>query len=198
MESKFGLYGGTFDPPHNAHIQLAVLAAEKLSLDAVYFIPTAHHPLKDTKKISPADIRIEMLEKAVQPYKNLYISRIEQDRPQISYTIDTLKSFREYEQIGKARLYFILGTDNFDEFHLWKDPDQIFNMAEVVALRRPGWEKSSVIKKYQDQIILLDLPLLDISSTQIRDRIQRGISVEDLVPPGIPEIIRKYHLYQNQ
>jgi nicotinate-nucleotide adenylyltransferase len=190
------LYGGTFDPPHNAHLKLAQLSAEKLALDAVYFIPAAHHPFKGISQISSVSIRIEMLEKALEKYALFRISRIECDRSDISYTIDTLRNFMEYEKTGDAQLYFILGTDNFDEFHMWKNPDEIFDLATIVALRRPGSEKSTVLKKYQEHIILLDLPLLNISSTQIRNKIRRGEDYSDLVPPGIPEIVQRYNLYR--
>ena len=189
------MYGGTFDPPHNAHLQLAKITAEQLALDALYFIPSAQHPLKNRSGISTVEVRIEMLEKALENYPMFRISQIERDRSDISYTIDTIKQFCEYERTGEADLYFIVGMDNIDEFHLWKNPDEIFREANVVALRRSGSENPPLLEKYKDRIIILDTPLIDISSTQIREKIRMGDNCHDLLPPGIPEIIKKYNLY---
>jgi len=193
---KIGLFGGTFDPPHNAHLKLAELVAKELTLNSVYFIPSARHPLKSNLRISPVEIRFKMLQKAIENYPIFKSSRIEIDRAEISYTIDTLKNFCKYEKLKDAALHFILGSDNLNEIHLWKDPEAIFQLAKIVVLLRPGSERSPILTKYKDQIKIIELPLYHISSTEIRNKIHTRQSVTDLVPSGVVEIINQYHLYQ--
>lgn len=193
---KIGLFGGTFDPPHIAHINLINTVIKKLNLHTVYFIPTAKHPLKENTKITSVEIRCEMLEAALNNYPEFRLSKIEIDRPAISFTIDTIKNFCRYEKISNATLFFILGSDNINEFHLWKDPEQIFKLAKIVVLRRPGSEESPVIDKYKNRIILMDLPLIPVSSTDLRHKIGNGQDYHNLIPCGVAEIIDKYNLYR--
>lgn len=193
---KIGLFGGTFDPPHIAHISLINIVIKKLNLHTVYFIPTAKHPLKENTKITSVEIRCEMLEAALNNYPEFRLSKIEIDRPAISFTIDTIRNFCGYEKLSNATLYFILGSDNINEIHLWKDPEQIFKLAKVVVLRRPGSEESPVIDKYKNRIILIDLPLMPVSSTDLRHKIRNGQDYHNLIPFGVAEIIDKYNLYR--
>ena len=193
---KIGLFGGTFDPPHIAHINLINTVIKNLKLHTVYFIPTARHPLKENTKITSAEIRCEMLEAALNNYPEFRLSKIEIDRPAISFTIDTIKKFCGYEKLSNVALYFILGSDNINEIHLWKDPEQIFKLAHVVVLRRPGSEESPVIDKYKNRIILIDLPLMPVSSTDLRKKIRNGQDYQNLIPSGVAEIIDKYNLYR--
>jgi nicotinate-nucleotide adenylyltransferase len=193
---KIGIFGGTFDPPHLAHLSLTELAAQRLDLDLVYFIPTFNHPLKDNMEISPIEVRFEMMAAAIRDYPKFRVSSIEVDRGEISYTVDTLRDFARYEKLNKAQLYLILGSDNINEFHLWKDPDQIFKMAQVVVLRRPGSLQQSGLDTYKNEIVFLDLPLMDISSTEIREKIACRQMYRDLVPAGVAKIIEKYELYR--
>jgi len=193
---KIGLFGGTFDPPHIAHINLINTVIKKLNLHTVYFIPTAKHPLKENTKITSVEIRCEMLEAALNNYPEFRLSKIEIDRPAISFTIDTIKKFCRYEKISNATLFFILGSDNINEIHLWKDPEQIFKLAKIVVLRRPGSEESPVIDKYKNRIILIDLPLIPVSSTDLRHKIGNGQDYHNLIPCGVAEIIDKYNLYR--
>ena len=193
---KIGLFGGTFDPPHIAHINLIKIVINELNLDSVYFIPTAKHPLKENTKITSVEIRCEMLEAALNNYPDFRLSKIEMDRPAISFTIDTIKNFCGYEKLSNTTLFFILGSDNINEIHLWKDPEQIFKLANVVVLRRPGSEKSPVIDKYKNRIILIDLPLMPVSSTDLRNKIRNGQDYHNLIPCGVTEIIDKYNLYR--
>ena len=137
-----------------------------------------------------------MLEAALNNYPEFRLSKIEIDRPAISFTIDTIKNFCRYEKISKATLFFILGSDNINEFHLWKDPEQIFKLAKIVVLRRPGSEESPVIDKYKNRIILIDLPLIPVSSTDLRHKIGNGQDYHNLIPCGVAEIIDKYNLYR--
>ena len=110
--------------------------------------------------------------------------------------IDTIKNFCEYEKLSNSTLFFILGSDNINEIHLWKDPEQIFNLANVVVLRRPGSEESPVIDEYKNRIILIDLPLMPVSSTDLRNKIRNGQDYHNLIPCDVAKIIEKYNLYR--
>lgn len=193
---KIGIFGGTFDPPHNAHLQLAQMVLTELKLDSLYFIPASYHPLKRNADLTPAEIRYEMIKAAVKSNKSFKVSRIEIDRPSISYTVDTLKMFRAYENIEHSLLYYIMGVDNLKDIQKWKNPQEIFNLANVVILNRPGFNEQAISENYQNKVIQLDLPRYDISSTMIRKAIQHHEYVLDLVPTEVYQIIRKYHLYQ--
>jgi nicotinate-nucleotide adenylyltransferase len=192
--NKVGLYGGTFDPPHNAHIQLALYVLDRLQLDSLYFIPAAVHALKKNT-ITPAAIRNAMLQAAISDYSRLRVSTIELKRASVSYSIDTIKQFKQVEQLPlKTKLYYLIGMDNLHELHLWKNPQEIFRLAQVVILRRPGFRKQGLGIRYP-QAIFLESPLYPHSATDIRQRIKSGQAVTDLVPPKVWEIIREQRLY---
>ena len=189
---KIALFGGTFDPPHNAHLELARLVRKKLYLDMIYFIPTAQHPLKANQSITPVNVRIEMLSAALHNQKYMRLSRIEVEKKNTSYTVDMIREFRTYEGLETADLYFILGMDNLHEIHLWKEPQMLFDLVRVVVMKRPGY---TILPEYADKVIQADLPLIDISSTEIRSRIKSGKPVTGMLPPGVMEVIEKYRLY---
>lgn len=136
-----------------------------------------------------------MLEIALKGQPEFAISRIEMDRKDISYTIDTLRQFREYEQLKDAQLYLILGMDNINELHLWKDPELIMQLVKIVVLRRPGARLNEMVYKYRENFILLDAPTIDISSTSIRKAIKSGEDVSALLPAGVLDFIHKQGLY---
>jgi nicotinate-nucleotide adenylyltransferase len=190
------LFGGTFDPPHLAHFGLTRMVTEKIDLACVYFIPSANHPLKENTKITPVEIRCEMLSAALENYPNFKMSKIEVDRPAVSYTIDTIKNFTAYENLQNVKMHLILGSDNISEIHLWKEPAAIFQMVNILVLLRPGTEKSKFLDKYSDRITLLNLPLMAVSSTELRKKIRNGDTYRHLMPPGVAEVIEKYNLYR--
>ena len=193
---KIGLYGGTYDPPHDAHIELAEWVRDNLSLDYIYFIPVGSHAFKYDYRISPPEIRYQMVEAAIQDHKYLRVSRIELDRPDISYTIDTISSFRQYEKIGTTDLYLIIGIDNLSEFHRWKDPDKVLDQVKVVVIRRSGYNDRSLLEKYRNKVTFLESPLIDISATEIREKVLNNQDISDLVPPAVQKIILKEGLYK--
>jgi nicotinate-nucleotide adenylyltransferase len=194
-KKRIGLYGGTFDPPHNAHLSLAQWVLNKLSLDFIYFIPTAIHAFKNRMMLTPQEIRFNMLKAAIADHPGFKISRIEFDRSKISYTIDTLLDFCRYEKIARAKLFYIIGMDNLMDFHLWKDPDKILNVAQVVVMKRTGFDVSPKIAQYLDRVVRLESPIIDISATQIRKLAANALPFKHLVPDAVYNIIRDQHLY---
>lgn len=191
-----GIFGGTFDPPHNAHIKLARFAIRRLQLDCVYFVPAAIHALKK-HRITPVALRYEMLLAAIGQAARLRLSRIEMDRPDISYSVDTIKNFKKYEHLrARTELYFLVGLDNLNELHLWKDPQLIFKLARVVVFNRPTLRDQQLLGQYP-QIMFLEGPLYDISATAIRSKIKSGKPVTELIPARVWKIIRENNLYRD-
>lgn len=190
------MFGGTFDPPHIAHFNLTRLVAEKLNLNCVYFIPSANHPLKKNTNITPVGIRCEMLAAALENYPLFKLSKIEVDRSAVSYTIDTIKNFATYENLENIKLHLILGSDNISEIHLWKDPEEIFKLVNVIVMHRPGTDQSKLLDQYGNSITFIDLPLMSVSSTELRQKIRNGDAYDELLPIGVAEVIEKYQLYR--
>ncbi len=191
-----GIYGGTFDPPHNAHIKLVRFALKKLALDFLYIIPAKGHALKKNDRITPPEIRFELVKAAFSDQKNVRISRIELDGPDTSYTIETLERFGQYEQLENVNLYYLIGADNLQEIHLWKEPERILELARIVVLRRPGYQAFPAKFPSTDQLLFLDSPRITISSTEIRKRLRHGFTVEDMIPQSVLHLIEQYQLYR--
>ena len=194
---RIGLYGGTFDPPHNAHLKLAEWVRQKLRLDYIYFIPAAKHAFKKNSHLSPEDIRVKMVEAAVGENRHFRLSRIEMDRIGISYTVDTIRNFSQYENIPAAKLYYIMGIDNLAEFHRWKDPESITKLVKVVVIRRSALDNKGIISRYRKKVMFLASPILDISATEIREMVKNGLDISDFVPAAVNKIIHEYGLYQD-
>ena len=198
---KTGVLGGTFDPIHNGHVRIAEEAMKKLRLDEVLFIPAAISPFKTDVYVTPVRYRVKMVELAVEGIPGFRLSQMEIDRPGTSYTADTLEILSE--RADKANeLYFIIGLDSLKTLPRWKDPDRIVRLARIVTIRRPGVdiphieEVAAKVPGLKDRLILLDEPLIDISSTDIRQRIQDGLPVRNMLPPKVEQYIRKNALYR--
>jgi len=193
---KIGLYGGTFDPPHRAHVELAEWVLAELGLDYIYFIPAAVHAFKDNLQITPEKIRLEMLEAATTGHENLRISQVELNRHGISFTVDTLREFLKFEDLPPAQLYYIIGLDNLVDFNRWKEPEMIMRLAKVIVVRRPGGAEKPLPEKYQNKMRFLNSPLIEISSTDIRQLVRLGQPISELVYPEVSELIDRYALYR--
>jgi len=191
---KVGIYGGTFDPPHFAHLKLAGFALKELSLSALYIVPAKGHALKKNDRITPPEIRFEMVRTAFEGMKNIFVSRIELNGPDTSYTIDTIGRFEKYEGLQNTEIYFLIGADNIQDIHLWKEPERILSAANLVIFRRPGYS-DFLESDSGHRVLYLDSPEIDISSTEIRRRILEGLDVSSLVPGSVLQLIRKYGLY---
>jgi nicotinate-nucleotide adenylyltransferase len=195
---RIGLYGGTFDPPHIAHLKLADWVQKELQLAYIYFIPTAIHALKNNSDLSPAFIRLKLVEAATEGYEGFKVSRIEIDRKEISYTIHTLQKFKKYEKLPESEIYYIIGIDNLADFQMWKEPDKIMDLARIVVIRRSGTDDQKINSKYIQKVTFLESPIIDISATEIRNKINLGIDVSDLLPPSVLKVINDYGLYRDR
>jgi nicotinate-nucleotide adenylyltransferase len=197
---KTGVLGGTFDPIHNAHIIVAEEAIFSLDLAEVLFIPTAQTPLKEDLPMSAAEHRVQMVRLSIAGYPHFKLSTVEIDRPGISYTVDTISELRD--NLGaEDELFFIVGWDSLAQLHRWKEPARMVQMCHLVAVPRPGYSLPDLdslekgVPGLSQKLILLDKPEVDISSTAIRERASRGLSIDHLVPPPVADYIKQNRLY---
>lgn len=203
MAERIGILGGTFDPPHNAHLILAQHAYEELDLDKVLFVPAGVPPHKTSTRTS-VDDRIKMLEAAIDGEAHFYLSRVEIDRPGPHYTIDTVRIIQD--QNPDAELFFIMGEDVYRDLPNWDRPQEMFETCKlaVAVMRRPGQNRSElrldmhqqVIPDLEKNALLLTSPLVEFSSTDIVSRLTHGKSVRYMVPDSVIEYISQHELYR--
>jgi len=191
---KIGLYGGTFDPVHIAHLILAERVRETLQLQELLFIPCATPPHKGGRRITPAHHRLEMLRLAIAGNDYFKVSDIEIQRGGISYTVDTLEALTKQLRLNKENLFLIIGADNLKEIHTWKNPERIFQLATVVAVQRPAYSDNARVSEFD--VIRVKAPLLEISSSDIRMAVREGKSIKYLVPIEVENYIYQNKLYK--
>jgi nicotinate-nucleotide adenylyltransferase len=189
-----GLFGGTFDPIHFGHLILAERAREEMALDAVLFVPANIPPHKRVgRRIAPPDCRIEMLRLATASNRSFCIEDHEIDREGISYTYDTLVYLRGL--YPKAEFTLLIGADNARDFRTWYRPEEIVTMAKHGVWGRPGSELPAELMPGVP-LRRIDAPLIEISSTDIRERVAAGRSVRYLTPESVVEYIAQQGLYR--
>jgi len=192
--------GGTFDPIHHGHLFAAEEARARFGLGRVIFVPCGQPPHKEGKECTSAEHRYIMCALAVAPDPHFEISRVEIKRPGPSYTIDTLRHFREWLEPG-AELFFITGADAILEIVTWREADAVLREARCIAVARPGHDLSRLAATLGPEraaaIEVLDQPTLDISSTGIRDRVASGLPIRYLTPTPVVQYIVKEGLYAN-
>ena len=188
---RIGIFGGTFDPPHNGHIEIAVQAKKQLGLDCVYFIPAFIPPHKQQHSSTTAWHRLKMMKLALGGRKEFKLSTIELRRRGISYTVDTLKVFKE--RFPEAELVLIIGSDNLMQFRTWKSPVRILQLASLAVYKRKGFTLQ--LKKYTIDFILLKGRMIRVSSTEVRKNVKKGLPIRTLVPNSIVFYIKHHSLY---
>lgn len=212
---RLGLLGGTFDPPHVGHLLAASDAFEQLALDRLILIPAAVQPFKvGVVSATPAQ-RLAMVRLAVGDDSRYAVDSIEIDRKGLSYTVDTLEAYaRRY---GDAERFLLVGADVMPTFAKWRDPARIVRLARLVVLTRPGVAvvevtdrgtgtsamsaelgapvEGDAVEWWRD-VLVLNSRRVDVSSTEIRDRVQAGKSIRGFVPEGVADYIRDHGLYR--
>ncbi len=197
---KLGILGGTFDPPHFGHLQLAILASRQLGLDRVLWVLTGQSPFKRDRELTNPEIRWKMLECALTNHEEFIRSRLEIQRPGPHYTVETLKELRK-QYPSEDRVYLI-GGDALQDFPRWKDPDEILKCCRLAAWQRPGSlvdmdKLERELPGISAKLGWLDAPPNEISGTDIRERVRQGLPLQSLLHKSVEQLIREHGLYRD-
>lgn len=201
MARAVGIMGGTFDPIHYGHLAAAEEARARFTLERVIFVPNRHPPHKQEQSVSPAEMRYEMAVLATASNPTFEVSRVEVDRPGPSYSADTMEQFRQL--LGsRVRLYFITGADALLEIMAWRDPPRLARICEFVAVARPGYDLTALERalppELRERAHVLEVPGVEISSTELRRRAAAGEPLRYLTPPPVVSYIERKALYRSQ
>ncbi len=199
---NIGILGGTFDPIHLGHLVIAEQAQLRLGLGRVIFIPAGEPWLKSDRHITPARHRVEMVRLAIAGRSHFELSTIEVERPGPSYSVDTVAAL--HGQLGAGySFFFLLGWDSLAELPRWKEPERLVRMCRLVAITRAGFSRpdlqamEALVPGVTGNVLWLDIPPVDISSSEIRSRVARGLPIRDLVPPEVADYIEEHQLYRD-
>ena len=198
---KIGILGGTFDPVHYGHLILAEQARGEANLDQVIFMPAMIQPFKINSKVAAGSHRYAMLLEATSSNPDFSVSEMELNSPEVSYTIKTLRYCKEH--LGEnAELYFIIGTDAFLGLEKWYESEKLLKEFSFIVGTRPGYKEQelkhrveNLREKYGTRIIQINNSEVEISSTDIKARIQEGKSIKYLLPKPVEDYIYKNKLY---
>ena len=189
--SRIGLYGGSFDPIHNGHLITALYVLETRRLEKIIFVPCNISPHKINKHYLSNEHRLEMTRLAIEGFDNFEVSDYELVKGDISYTFDTLQHFA-----GKyTELELIVGFDNLMVFDSWKKPDEILELATLLVLKRNALGGTQSFNKYYEKAVFMQNPTIELSSSEIRDRIAKDKIVKSMIPDKVFEYIKKNDLY---
>jgi nicotinate-nucleotide adenylyltransferase len=205
-KQSIGLMGGTFDPIHLGHLVTAEEVRIQFGLDQVVFVPSGHPPHKELRQVSDTEHRYLMTVLATITNPHFSVSRVEIDRPakELTYTIDTIRYFHDFYG-GEANLYFITGADAILEILTWKDYRELLSICSFIAATRPGYSLGkleetigSACPEALENIHVLEIPAMAISSTFIRRRVCEGNPVKYLTTESVAQYILKNGLYRNE
>ena len=199
---KIGILGGTFDPVHLGHINLAIDAKAQAGLDKVIFVPAKLQPFKLDKNVTAGEHRLAMIKEAIDGIDGLEVSPYELEAEGISYTYLTVRAMKK--RFGTdARLYFITGTDSFLKIETWKNAEELIRSCSYIIGTRPGYRKQEldicierIRRDYNTEVINIDNTQFDISSTDIRKRLESGLPCSDLIPEKTERYITANGLYK--
>ena len=194
---RIGFFGGTFDPLHYGHLILASYAASGAGLDRLLFAPAADPPHKD-RQVSPVSDRIEMLLRAIDPDPRFEMTTVDLDRQGPHYSADTLAILAQ--QFPDAQLLFLMGSDSYRDLPRWHEPLRLFEHADLLIGLRPNSQPDQVelarlLPPVTSQTSFVDIPLIEISSTEVRHRVSQGLPIDYLVPRSVQSYIEANSLY---
>jgi len=197
--TRLGILGGTFDPPHIAHLVMADQALGQLKLERVLFVPAGQPPHKLDRAVSSVEHRVAMTQLAIAGDERLELSRVDVDRPGPHYTADMLALVRAAQP--QAELYLLIGSDSLRDLSLWHDPARVIALARLAVMRRPGAEPDLSMLKVAlpgitARIDWVDAPWLDVSSTDIQRRVRERFSIRYLVSEAVERYIIEHDLYR--
>ena len=201
VKQRIGVLGGTFDPIHVGHVAIARSARSSLDLDYIVLIPAGQPWLRSVKPVGNAYHRLAMTELAAESERWLLVSDIEIKRPGPTFTVDTLEQLRDIYGHW-SELYLIVGEDALKDLHLWRSPERVVNMAQVIGVKRPGLEALDIINMRKmfpektQQPIILEGPSLHISAMEVRERVATGRPIGHLVTKSVEAYIHSNNLYR--
>jgi nicotinate-nucleotide adenylyltransferase len=195
---RLGIFGGSFDPVHNGHLALASACQKQASLDEVWFVPTAVQPLKRQGPHASDAQRVEMLQLAIEQYSTWRVCTLEIDRGGASYTVDTLRQL--HEELPDAELFFLIGSDALRDVSRWKEPQEIFRLSTPLVVHRarepaPDVKLLAGMCAAAKQPKTIEMPPIDISSTEIRRRITSGEAIDQVTPSVVARYIAQNAIY---
>lgn len=191
MPKKIGIFGGTFNPVHNGHLALANYLCEYCGLDELWFMVTPCNPFKKNDILLPDYARLEMVRAAVSGYNKFRASDFEFNLPKPSYTVDTLAALRT--AYPDCEFALIIGADNYVAFDKWRNPDEIMRHHSIIVYGRPGYEIDKSL--LPPNVTAPDTPLIEISSTFIRQSVSKGLDVRYFVHPEVWKLITGHGYY---
>lgn len=193
--------GGTFDPIHYGHLIIAEESRREFCLDKVVFVPAGRPPHKKEYTVTDAEHRYALTVLATASHRDFVCSRIEIERQQPSYSIDTIREIKESYAPG-TKIYFITGADAIAEILTWHQHEKLKSMCKFIAATRPGYNlrelKDRLPPEYMDQIVLLETPGVHVSSTELRERVAAGNPIKYMVPETVEIYIEKHGLYRTE
>jgi nicotinate-nucleotide adenylyltransferase len=190
---RVGLFGGSFDPVHNAHVALAQLALKELALDEVRWIP-AGQPWQKARQLAAPQHREAMVHLAIEGEPGFMLDRCEIKRHGPSFTLDTVRELQAADP--DHQWFLILGQDQYAGLHTWRDWRELLSRVTLAVANRPGVAPQPHADVQQAPHEVVALPMMDISSTDIRERIAKGEGISDLVPAAVARYIDQHHLYR--
>ncbi len=199
---RLGIFGGSFDPIHNGHLALAEACRQGAALDRVLLVPAAQQPHKPSGPVASAVDRLRMIELAIAGRDDLAVSDVEIARGGVSYTVDTLRAITQ--QFAGDGLFLLMGADTLHDLPSWREPAEICQLATPLAVHRAGEPpvdfatlegiaSPTVVAESRRHVI--DMPLMDVSSSEVRARVAAGLAIDDLVPPAVGDCIATRRLY---
>lgn len=193
MADRIGLLGGTFDPVHNGHLAIARSFLASTYIDRLWVVPSPDPPHKKRRELTPFRHRIKMLEQAFAGFDHVRVSDVEARLPAPSYTVRTLEYLQD--RYPGHTFYLCIGSDTLSELDSWYRPDEIIRRVELLVAERPGMEPEPAGKEILDRAHFIDHEPLDISSTDLRERLMKRKGLEKLIPPSVLHYIEQEQLY---
>lgn len=197
-----GIFGGTFDPVHLGHLILAECCREQAKLDEIRFLPCWCSPFKQDRPLTEARLRADMLDFSTAGFRDYVVDRREIKRKKVSYTVETLETI--HEEFLDDELVFLMGADSLLEFHKWKQPERILELAELAVVLRAGNSTDQLNAAIDalgtsadDRIQLIEMPTIEISSSEIRQRVSAGQSIRFLTHKPVVNVIDQHQLYRH-
>ncbi|OPZ70517.1 MAG: Nicotinate-nucleotide adenylyltransferase [bacterium ADurb.Bin478] len=196
-DSRIGLFGGSFDPIHMAHLLLAETVRAELNLDRILFMPAFVAPHKQTRTATEGFHRLQMIRLAIEDNPYFSVCDYELAKSDISYTVDTLEYLQRIGRFDRSQLHLLIGADNLKGFHTWKDPQRIVRLAQVVVVNRPEYEENDLPATRYGPFLSVSIPMMALSASEIRRRVADGQSIRYWTPGAVEKYIADHRLYRD-